>query len=196
MLKWYPWRRARPAHNVHIWSLLHAVLGGCLLGWKPPFLDLSSPHTLPGPAKKMGIQENKTKTPPVIRDVSSPTHKSDMPASTTLSSPKQLLILSAIGFSLLWGLLLCNGTLDALFVAKDLGIFPDGRPLRTVYTGWKMVDETLVLAIAFFDVLTNKNAKTSSLFLFFDLCTALAAINTWVLVESRRRGVRNLFLRQ
>jgi len=140
----------------------------------------------------MGIQENKAKTPHVhLR-----THKGDMPAPTALTSPNQLLILSAIGFSLLWGLLLCNGTLDALFLAKALGIFPDGRPLRTVYTGSKLFDGALALAIAFFDVLTNNSAKTSSSFLFFDLCIALAAINTWVLVESRRRGVRNLFLRQ
>lgn len=163
---------------------------------KTPFLD--RPHPAPThclmylPAKTMATQENKTKTPPAKGVVSPKTHK----APSTLTSPTQLLIISLLGFSLLWGVLLSNGTADALFLARSTSLFPNGRPLRNIYTGSKLIDGALVIGVAFFDVLTNDKAKISSSWLLFDVFTVLATINTWVLVESRRRGVRNLFLRQ
>lgn len=46
------------------------------------------------------------------------THKGDMAAPTTLTSPNKLLVISVLGLSLLWGVMLCNGTLDTLFLAR------------------------------------------------------------------------------
>lgn len=113
-----------------------------------------------------------------------------------LCSPSCLLVLGAVGLVLLWGVSFSNGTVGALFLVRETGVFPDGRVLRTTYTGWNLVDQNLTILVAFFDLLTNEKAKPSSSLLFLDLCVLLATINTWVVIESRRRGARNIFLRQ
>lgn len=115
---------------------------------------------------------------------------------TPLTSPLWLPCLGGAGFILLWGVSAANGTVYALFLAQERGILPDGRPLRTRYTGSELVDRNLIFLVAFFDVLTNDRASPASYWLLLDLCALLAAINTWVVIESRRRGVRNVLLRQ
>ncbi|KAK8034604.1 hypothetical protein PG993_009599 [Apiospora rasikravindrae] len=111
-----------------------------------------------------------------------------------MDAPRSLLVLSALGCLSLWGVAWLNGTLDALFLAQETGQFPDGRALRKIYTGSPIVDESLVPVIAFFDVVTNAQAQAPR-WLFFYVCGTIAAVDTWVLIESRRRGVRNFFLR-
>ncbi len=112
-----------------------------------------------------------------------------------MASSRLLLALSALGFALLWGVMLANNNLAQIIHATQKGQYPNDRSLRQVYTGFAPFDEAFVIAVAFFDLLTNRHADASR-WLFFDLCCTLAAMSTWVLIESRRRGVRNLFLRQ
>jgi hypothetical protein len=112
-----------------------------------------------------------------------------------MAPPKSLLALSVIGFTLLWGVMIVNGTLGGVSLAAQKAAYPDGRPLRTVYTGYPLFDKNFVNVVIFYDLLSNSKAGAPR-WLFFHLCNLLGAMETWVLIESRRRGVRNLFLRQ
>ncbi|RYP37977.1 hypothetical protein DL767_002705 [Monosporascus sp. MG133] len=111
-----------------------------------------------------------------------------------MTSSGTLLALGAVGFAVLWGVMLVNGTLDGISSVAENTKFPDARPLRTVYTGYPLVDNNILVVIAFYDLLSNAKASAPQ-WLFFYLCNILGAIDSWVLIESRRRGVRNLFLR-
>lgn len=110
-------------------------------------------------------------------------------------SSQTLLLLSGVGGVLLWGTMFMNDTLDGLSLAVQHGEFPGGRPIRKVFTSYPSVDNSLVVVVGFFDLLAAKQNSAAPTWLFFDLCNVLGAINTWVLIESRRRGVRNFFLR-
>lgn len=115
--------------------------------------------------------------------------------STSPTTPNQLLALSALGGFLLWGVMVFNGTLDALSLAQQTGTLPDGRSLRMVYTGLEVIDSNLRVLVTFFDVMTNKDAGASR-WLLFDAAIVVRTINAWVLIESRRRGIAHPWLRQ
>ena len=110
-------------------------------------------------------------------------------------SPNYFIALSALGFGLLWGFMYSNGTLDALTAVKETGMFPDGRPIRLRYTGQPLIDDGLTTLTSFFDVVTNGLAPGPRL-LFFNLAIAVQCTSIWVFIESRRRGVRSMGLRQ
>ncbi|KAK1597699.1 uncharacterized protein LY79DRAFT_507255 [Colletotrichum navitas] len=110
------------------------------------------------------------------------------------TSRAQLLYLSALGVWGLWGYAFFNGMFARLDTATRTLRLPDGRPLRSSYTGLAAVDAQLTLLSAFYDVLTNSLTSGPRL-LFFDINYAVACSNLWVLVESRRRGVRSWFLK-
>jgi hypothetical protein len=120
---------------------------------------------------------------------------SNIMITTSSNSANQLLPLAVLGGFLLWGVMLFNGTLDALQLAQRTGTLPDGRVLRMSYTGLAAIDSSLRVLVAFFDVLTNKNAAAST-WLLFDAAIVVRTINAWVLIESRRRGIRHPWLRQ
>ncbi|KAF6805605.1 hypothetical protein CSOJ01_09404 [Colletotrichum sojae] len=111
------------------------------------------------------------------------------------SSSSSLLVLAALGFMSLWGDMWFNGTLEGLLRVQQTAVFPDGRPMRSKYIGNALVDSAAVLPISFFDLITDERTHPAAPWLLFDLCSVLAAVNTWALIESRRRGVRNPFLR-
>ncbi|GKT92698.1 hypothetical protein Ct61P_10548 [Colletotrichum tofieldiae] len=113
-----------------------------------------------------------------------------------MTSSSSLLALAALGFVSLWGGMWFNGTLEGLLRVQQAAAFPDGRPMRTNFTGHALVDSAAMLPIAFFDLITDEKTHPAAPWLVFDLCSVLAAVSTWVLIESRRRGVRNPFLRQ
>lgn len=111
------------------------------------------------------------------------------------TSPKQLLALGTLGFCLLWGVSFLNGTLDNMDAVIKQGFFPGGRSLRSVYTGNSLLDARLTYLTAFYEPLSNALSAGPRL-LFFDLNFMLSCTNAWVFIESRRRGVRNIALRQ
>jgi len=110
-------------------------------------------------------------------------------------TPISLLFLGALGFGLLWGVALSNGTLEALNKVQADGFFPDGRPLRSVYTGFKPIDSALTTLITFFDALTNGAAPGPRL-LCVDLVAVIHCANVWSVIDSRRRGVQTEWMRQ
>jgi hypothetical protein len=114
-------------------------------------------------------------------------------ASSTTSN--QLLVLSALGGFLLWGVMMFNGTLDALELAQQTGTLPGDRSLRMVYTGSKVIDSNLRILVAFFDVMTNADAGASR-WLLFSNAIVCRTLNAWVFIESRRRGINHPWLRQ
>lgn len=67
----------------------------------------------------------------------------------------QLLVLSGLGAVLLWGVAFFNGTSDNMNAAIAKGQFPDERPLRSEYTGYKMLDGRIEYLVAFYEVLSN-----------------------------------------
>lgn len=99
---------------------------------------------------------------------------------------QSLLLLSVVGGVLHWGTMLINGTFDGLSLA-------DGKPLRQTYTGYSVIDDTMVPVIGFFDLLATTQRLNAPTWLNFEMCNILGAINTWVLIESRRRGVGTSF---
>ncbi|KAF1841190.1 uncharacterized protein K460DRAFT_371204 [Cucurbitaria berberidis CBS 394.84] len=110
------------------------------------------------------------------------------------TSRTQFFYLSALGIWGLWGYAFFNGMFDRLDTVTSTLRFPDGRPLRSSYTNIAPLDAQLTLLSAFYDVLTNSLTSGPRL-LFFDVNYAVACANVWVLIESRRRGVRSWFLR-
>ena len=97
------------------------------------------------------------------------------------------IILSIVGFGLLWVGSFLNGTLDAMNAAKDAGVLPNGRPLRSTYTGFRMLDDLLTTLTIFFDGLVN-GLDPGPRLLLGDLSVLLQAVVLWILIESRRRG--------
>jgi hypothetical protein len=100
-----------------------------------------------------------------------------------------------LGGFLLWGASLFNGTLEALSLAAKTGVIPGGEQLRMRYTGSELIDSNLRTLVAFFYVLTSSSAGPAK-YALFDASIVVRTINAWVLVESRRRGVRVAWLRQ
>ncbi|KAI1759487.1 hypothetical protein GGR53DRAFT_527235 [Hypoxylon sp. FL1150] len=93
--------------------------------------------------------------------------------------------LSGLGFFLLWVIMGLNGSLEALFEAILAGEFPNGRPLKTSYTGIWPIDFLLCVLVVFFDGLNNL-VDTTPYLMLLDLVATLFVINTMTLVESRR----------
>ncbi|KAL4982227.1 hypothetical protein BDW68DRAFT_182751 [Aspergillus falconensis] len=112
-------------------------------------------------------------------------------AAITSSS---LLFLGTLGAILLWGVAFTNGTLDNMNAVIAQGFFPDGRRLRSTYTGNVVLDARLTYLAAFYEVLSN-DLSDGPRRLFVDLVVLLCCSGVWVFIESRRRGVRKLALR-
>ena len=113
---------------------------------------------------------------------------------TTITSTN-LLLLGGLGVILLWGVAFNNGTLENMNAVIAQGFFPDGRQLRSTYTGNVVLDARLTYLVAFYEVLSN-DLSDGPRRLFVDLVVLLCCSSVWVFIESRRRGVRRIALRQ
>ncbi|KAJ2990436.1 hypothetical protein NUW58_g2950 [Xylaria curta] len=107
---------------------------------------------------------------------------------------RQLFYLCALGLWGLWGFAAFNGMFDRLNTVMETRVMPDGRQLRDTYSGNAFLDERLTLLSAFYEVLSNDFSSGPRL-LFFDINFVVACTNLWALIESRRLGVRNAFLK-
>ncbi|KAK8012297.1 hypothetical protein PG991_009672 [Apiospora marii] len=112
----------------------------------------------------------------------------------TATRPGHLLALGGLGAVMLWGVAFFNGTLDNMNAAIAKGQLPDGRLLRSTYTGFGPIDGRIEYLVAFYDVLSN-NTTLGPRLLFLNINFLIATSNFWLFVESRRRGVRNTALR-
>ncbi|KAL2802400.1 hypothetical protein BJX63DRAFT_115353 [Aspergillus granulosus] len=103
------------------------------------------------------------------------------------------LALSLTGFTLLWLLMAYNGTLVALLKAAWTGVFADGRPLRSSYTGFFPIDFAIAVLVAFYDSQTDGQDAGTWIFIF-NFLIMLQTAGVWVLVEGNRRGVMGHYL--
>ena len=116
--------------------------------------------------------------------------------STTISRMNRLqtfergfLVLGAIGFTLLWPVMLYNGTIVALLQAAWHGVYRDGQPLLRRYTYFPPLDFMISILVAFFDDQIS-GTDDGAWFLMLDLVATLQAASLWVLVEASRVGQR------
>ena len=93
--------------------------------------------------------------------------------------------LSGLGFLLLWGAMVPNGSLEALFESVNSGVLPNGRAIQKTYTGVWAVDYLLVVLVVFFDGLNNL-VDVAPYLMLLEIVGTLFVINMMVLVESRR----------
>ncbi|KAI1822775.1 hypothetical protein F4861DRAFT_375373 [Xylaria intraflava] len=106
-----------------------------------------------------------------------------------------LLALGGLGAILLWGVAFFNGTLINMNAVVTKHAFPDGRPLRSNYTGIQLLDKKIVYLVVFYEVLSNGAALGPRL-LFVDINFLVVTVSIWMMVESRRRGMQNIALRR
>lgn len=104
-----------------------------------------------------------------------------------LTTQNYFLILSALATILLWGLSLWNGTVTGLIKASWYGVFEDGTPFLTKYTGLFILDFPISLLVAFFFFGTNGRDEGYQLFLL-DAYSTLQVAFIWLYVESGRIG--------
>ncbi|KAI1827690.1 hypothetical protein F4861DRAFT_492197, partial [Xylaria intraflava] len=97
--------------------------------------------------------------------------------------------LTAVGFDVLWGSMIRNGTAKAIGIAKSTGILPSGSPLTRVYTGIPAVDAFLQSPVIFYDALEHaQNPVYKSLLV--GVFTTMQSTSVCMLVNSGWRGRR------
>ncbi|KAJ6153522.1 hypothetical protein N7470_006481 [Penicillium chermesinum] len=114
--------------------------------------------------------------------------------ANTRALEASFLILSAMGFTLLWPMMMYNGTLVSLLKAAWGGAFPDGRPLRTTYTGVFPLDYPLSILVAFFNDQVN-GTNDGAWLLMLDLLATLQIASLWTLCEANRKVQSRSLLR-
>ncbi|KAK1969634.1 hypothetical protein LY78DRAFT_690383 [Colletotrichum sublineola] len=55
-----------------------------------------------------------------------------------------------------------NGTLEGLLRVQQTAVFPDGRPMRTNFTGHVLIDSPTILLVAFFDLITDEKTHPAA----------------------------------
>ncbi|KAI0476272.1 hypothetical protein GGR56DRAFT_462563 [Xylariaceae sp. FL0804] len=93
--------------------------------------------------------------------------------------------LGGLGFFLLWVVMILNGTFGAVWAAATTGVFADGRPLQTVYTGIFPIDFLISILMAFFDPLTSL-VDIAPYLILFELIISIHVFNILALVEGCR----------
>lgn len=116
------------------------------------------------------------------------------PSSTMAELRFLFLSLSALGFYLLWVLMLQNGTLEALDVITKSGLYPNGRPLKTSFLGIPLIDGQISILVAFTDAL-NSGVDLGTRNLMIDVVSTLQISSLWVLIESLRDGTTSRWLK-
>ncbi|KAI3343480.1 hypothetical protein F4824DRAFT_9670 [Ustulina deusta] len=96
-----------------------------------------------------------------------------------------LYALMGTGLYLLWGTMALNGSLQLMLEVSETGIFPNGRVMKTSYTGLALVDRLVSILVAFFDGLNNL-VDIAPYLMLLDLVGTLLVINMMTLVEHRR----------
>lgn len=96
-------------------------------------------------------------------------------------------MLSAIGFYLLWGVMAQNGTIRALDQLTESGVYPTGRPLKTAYLGIPLLDGPISTLVGFTDALTN-GAELTPWLLMIEVVSSLQTLGLLGIIESLRGG--------
>ena len=108
---------------------------------------------------------------------------------------KRLFITLSVSSGLLiWLTMLFNGMLEAMLQAKEHQNMPNGRSLKTTYTGIPGLDDWLTILVIFFDSLTNGYDLGVRL-LIFELCVTVHVGLIWWMMDSLRVGQTSTMLR-
>lgn len=104
---------------------------------------------------------------------------------TILTTQNYFLGLAVLATFLLWGISLLNGTVKELVVTSWYGVFEDGTPFHTRYTGIFLIDFPISLLVAFFFYGTNGSDQAYQHFLI-DAYSTLQSAFIWLYIESGR----------
>ncbi|KAL9626429.1 MAG: hypothetical protein Q9204_007312 [Flavoplaca sp. TL-2023a] len=102
-----------------------------------------------------------------------------------MPSLNPFLLLSILGFYLLWVNMYFNSTISALGHTSTSGTFPDGRALLNSFTGWAPLDQNIATIVAFFDEMTNGSDPGGKL-LYMDVISTLHTAILWFMLEVLR----------
>ncbi|TQN70642.1 Depudecin biosynthesis cluster protein 1 [Colletotrichum shisoi] len=80
--------------------------------------------------------------------------------------------LSLAGYDSLWGRMIRSGVVGSVVSVKQTGVFPNGDPLRTVFTGLRNFDQFLIPAVIFYNNILS-NESTSDRMLLVSLFTTM-----------------------
>ncbi|WQF85977.1 hypothetical protein CDEST_10991 [Colletotrichum destructivum] len=98
--------------------------------------------------------------------------------------------LSLAGYDSLWGRMIRSGVVGSVVSVKQSGKFPNGDPLRTVFTGLHSFDQFLIPAVIFYNNILS-NESTSDRMLLVSLFTTMQTTTHCMLVLGWRRGRRS-----
>lgn len=98
--------------------------------------------------------------------------------------------LSLAGYDSLWGRMIRSGVVGSVVSVKQTGKFPNGDPLRTVFTGLRSFDQFLIPAVIFYNNILS-NESTSDRVLLVSLFTTMQTTTHCMLVLGWRRGRRS-----
>ncbi|KAI1097491.1 hypothetical protein F4804DRAFT_327448 [Jackrogersella minutella] len=96
--------------------------------------------------------------------------------------------IAGLGFIAQWVLMVLNGSLFAILLASLKSQFPDGSPVKPVWTGIWPIDFSLRILVVFFGGLLNSTELLNHgpFLLLGDLVLSLVVCGTMTLVEDRR----------
>ncbi|KAI1171813.1 hypothetical protein F4777DRAFT_31557 [Nemania sp. FL0916] len=98
--------------------------------------------------------------------------------------------LTVVGFDVLWGSMVRNGTAKAIGVSKSTGILPSGSPLIRTYTGIPALDAFLQSPVIFYDALEHgQNPVYKSLLV--GVFTTMQSTSVCMLVNGWKNGHRS-----
>ncbi|PSN59367.1 hypothetical protein BS50DRAFT_508692 [Corynespora cassiicola Philippines] len=103
------------------------------------------------------------------------------------------ILLSIAAAFLLEGIFLLDGGADALVTHATEKVFGDGKVLNTIYTGYPIIDHVLPMSVSFWDPVLSKERATILLSRTFS--ASVQSLGVFAMVESRRRGCKNIMLR-
>jgi hypothetical protein len=114
--------------------------------------------------------------------------------STIVSSTKvPFTILTVVSLILLEGFLITNGAFFGILAPAWSGKSADGKPFYRVYTGLPIIDEILIMPVAYWRGVTG---TTPILHLQAAmLCASLQAFPVWAGIEQMRKGNKHAILR-
>jgi hypothetical protein len=104
------------------------------------------------------------------------------------------LALGIIGFTLLWPVMIYDGTIWALLQVAWTGVYRDGRPLLRTYTWVPPFDFMIRVLVAFFDDTIN-GIDNAGWYLMLDLVTTIGVAIIWVLFDAVRIDQKQKLLR-
>jgi len=115
-------------------------------------------------------------------------------ASTTISSTRiPFSVLTVFSFLILEVILLTNGAFGGILGPAWYGKLADGKPFYQVYTGIPIIDEILIMPVAYWRGVTR---TTPILHLqAVMLCASLQAFPVWASIEQMRNGQKHGILR-